>query len=78
MGLATGVKPYGDVAAKTLDFIINDYTRIRTKAFQASDLYDNQSNEGGAIEKEFINIQRNIWREQKRYTELLKQLKNLM
>ena len=67
MGLATGVKPYDVDVAKTLDFIINDYTKIRTKAFQASDLYDlNQSNEGGAIEKEFINIQRNIWREQRR------------
>jgi hypothetical protein len=30
-------------------------------------LYDlNQSNEGGAIEEEFKNIQRNIWREQRR------------
>jgi hypothetical protein len=67
MGLATGVKPYDVDVAKTLDFLINDYTRIRTKAFQASDLYDlNQSNEGGAIEDEFKNIQRNIWREQRR------------
>mgnify|MGYP003304760481 CR=1 FL=1 len=51
MGSSTSKR---EIDAKTLDFLINDYTKIRTKAFQASDLYDlNQSNEGGAIEEEF-------------------------
>jgi hypothetical protein len=40
---------------------------MRSKAFQASDMYDtNTNNENGEIRKEFINIQRNIWREQRR------------
>jgi|TARA_R110001592_G_scaffold6700_1_gene36038 hypothetical protein len=67
MGLATGIKPYEVNVNKTIDFLINDYTKIRTKAFDASDMYDtNAHNENDDIEKEFINIQRNIWREQRR------------
>jgi hypothetical protein len=66
-GLATGVKPYDVDVNKNIDFLVNDYTRIRTKAWQASDLYDTDTNnENGEIEKEFIDIQRNIWREQRR------------
>ena len=66
-GLATGVKPYDVDVNKNIDFLINDYTKIRSKAYQASDLYDTDTNnENGDIEKEFINIQRNIWREQRR------------
>jgi hypothetical protein len=67
MGLATGIKPYDVDVNKTIDFLVNDYTKIRTKAWQASDMYDTDTNnENGEIEKEFINIQRNIWREQRR------------
>ncbi len=67
MGLATGIKPYEVNVNKTIDFLVGDYTKIRTKAFQASDMYDtNTHNEDGDIEREFINIQRNIWREQRR------------
>ena len=67
MGLATGIKPYEVNVNKTIDFLINDYTKIRTKAFQASDMYDtNTHNENDDITNEFINIQRNIWREQRR------------
>jgi len=67
MGLATGIKPYEVNVNKTIDFLVGDYTKIRSKAFDASDMYDtNTHNENGDIEKEFINIQRNIWREQRR------------
>jgi len=67
MGLATGIKPYDVDVNKTVDFLISDYTKIRSKAFDASDMYDtNTHNENDDIEKEFINIQRNIWREQRR------------
>ena len=67
MGLATGIKPYDVDVNRTVDFLINDYSKIRSKAYQASDLYDtNTNNENGEIEKEFIDIQRNIWREQRR------------
>jgi len=67
MGLATGIKPYDVNVNKTVDFLISDYTKMRSKAFQASDMYDtNTNNENGEIRKEFINIQRNIWREQRR------------
>ena len=67
MGLATGVKPYDVDVNKNIDFLVNDYTRIRIKAWQASNLYDTDTNnENGEIEKEFINIQRNIWKEQRR------------
>ena len=37
-GLFTGVKPYDVDVNRNIDFLINDYSRIRTKAFQASDL----------------------------------------
>ena len=67
MGLATGIKPYDVDVNKTVDFLIGDYTKIRSKAYQASDLYDLETNnENGEIRKEFIDIQRNIWREQRR------------
>ena len=67
MGLATGIKPYDVDVNKNIDFLVNDYTRIRIKAWQASNLYDTDTNnENGEIEKEFINIQRNIWKEQRR------------
>ena len=67
MGLATGIKPYDVDVNKTIDFLIGDYTKIRSKAFDASDMYDtNVNNENGEIEREFINIQRNVWREQRR------------
>ena len=39
-GLFTGVKPYDVDLNKNIDFLISDYTKIRTKAFQASDMYD--------------------------------------
>jgi hypothetical protein len=66
-GLATGVKPYEVDVNKTVDFLIGDYTKIRSKAYQASDLYDLETNnENGEIRQEFIDIQRNIWREQRR------------
>ena len=65
MGLATGIKPYEVDVNKTIDFLVGDYTTIRSKAFQASDMYDtNTNNENGEIEEEFIRIQRKIWREQ--------------
>jgi len=67
MGLATGIKPYEVNVNKSIDYLVNDYTKIRTKAFQASDLYDTDTNnENDDIEREFINIQRNVWREQRR------------
>ena len=73
MGLATGIKPYDVDVNKTVDFLINDYSKIRSKAFQASDMYDtNTNNENGEIEEEFIDIQRNIWREQRRIYEAFK------
>ena len=67
MGLVTGIKPYDVDVNKSVDFIIGDYTKIRSKAFDASAMYDtNVNNENDEIEKEFINIQRNVWREQRR------------
>jgi hypothetical protein len=67
MGLATGIKPYDVDVNKTVDFLIGDYTKIRSKAYQASDMYDLETNnENGEIKKEFIKIQNNIFREQRR------------
>jgi len=65
MGLATGVKPYDVDVNKTVDFLINDYTKIRLKAFQASDMYDLDAY-GDTVVEDFIRIQRNIFREQRR------------
>ena len=64
-GLATGVKPYDVDVNKTIDFLINDYTKIRSKAYDASDMYDLDAY-GDEVKQDFINIQRNIWREQRR------------
>jgi len=64
-GLFTGVKPYDVDVNRNIDFLINDYSRIRTKAFQASDLYDLDAY-GDVVTEDFINIQRNIFREQQR------------
>ncbi len=65
MGLATGIKPYEVDVNKTVDFLISDYTKIRSKAFQASDLYDLDTY-GDTVVNDFIRIQRNIFREQQR------------
>jgi len=67
MGLATGIKPYEVDVSKNIDFLVSDYTKIRSKAFTSSKMYKTETNnENGDIEKEFINIQRNVFREQQR------------
>ena len=65
MGLFTGIKPYEVDLNKNIDFLINDYTNIRKKAYQGSTMY-NKDTYGSAVEADFIRIQRNIWREQRR------------
>jgi len=65
MGLATGIKPYDVDVNKTVDFLIHDYTKIRSKAFQASDMYDLDAY-GDTVVQDFIRIQKNIFREQQR------------
>ena len=44
MGLATGIKPYDVDVNKTIDFLIGDYTKIRSKAFDSSKMYKTQTN----------------------------------
>ena len=67
MGLATGIKPYEVDVGKSIDFLVSDYTKIRSKAFGSSKMYKTETNnENGDIENEFINIQRNVFREQRR------------
>jgi hypothetical protein len=67
MGLVTGIKPYEVDVNRTVDFLIGDYTKIRSKAFDSSKMYKTETNNGNnEIVEEFINIQRNIWREQRR------------
>jgi hypothetical protein len=65
MGLATGIKPYDVDVNKSVDFLISDYTKIRTKAWQANDMYDTDAY-GSEVVNDFIRIQRNIFREQQR------------
>jgi len=73
MGLATGIKPYDVDVNKTIDFLISDYTKIRSKAFDASIMYRKEtSNENNEIENDFIRIQRNAWREQRRIYQAFK------
>jgi len=64
-GLFTGVKPYDVDINRNIDFLINDYSKIRTKAFQASAMY-NLNAYGDSITNEFIDIQRNVMIEQAR------------
>jgi hypothetical protein len=67
MGLATGIKPYEVDVNKTVDFLIGDYTKIRSKAFDGSKMYKTETNnENNEIVREFINIQNNVFREQRR------------
>ena len=61
MGLATGIKPYDVDVNKSIDFLISDYTKIRTKAWEASDMYDTDAY-GSEVVDDFIRIQRNIFR----------------
>ena len=73
MGLATGIKPYDVDVNKTVDFLISDYTKIRSKAFDASVMYKTETNNGNdEITDDFIRIQRNIWREQRRIYQAFK------
>jgi len=73
MGLATGIKPYDVDVNKTIDFLISDYTKIRSKAFDASVMYKTETNnENNEIENDFIRIQRNAWREQRRIYQAFK------
>jgi len=65
MGLATGIKPYEVDVNKSIDFLISDYTKMRTKAWQANDMYDADAY-GDKVINDFIRIQRNIFREQQR------------
>ena len=65
MGLATGIKPYDVDVNKSVDFLINDYTKIRTKAWDASVMY-NTDTYGSDVVNDFIRIQRNIFTEQQR------------
>ena len=73
MGLATGIKPYDVDVNKTVDFLISDYTKIRSKAFDASVMYKTETHNGNDdIENDFIRIQRNVWREQRRIYQAFK------
>ena len=65
MGLFTGVKPYEVDLNKNINFLVNDYKNIRSKAFDGSKMYK-KTTYGSTITEEFIDIQRNIWLEQKR------------
>ena len=65
MGLATGIKPYEVDVNKSVDFLISDYTKMRTKAWEANDMYDADAF-GDTVVNDFIRIQRNIFREQQR------------
>jgi len=65
MGLATGIKPYEVDVNKTLDFLIGDYTKIRSKAFQGSVMYKTDTY-GSEVTNDFIRIQGNSFREQQR------------
>ena len=64
-GLFTGVKPYDVDVNRNIDFLINDYSKIRTKAFQSSQMY-RLDQYGDSVTNEFIDIQRNVMTEQAR------------
>ena len=64
-GLFTGVKPYDVDVNRNIDFLINDYSKIRTKAFQSSQMYK-LDQYGDSVTNEFIDIQRNVMAEQAR------------
>ena len=62
-GLFTGVKPYDVDVNRNIDFLINDYSKIRTKAFQSTKMYRLDSY-GDTVTEEFKAIQKNAKAEQ--------------
>ena len=75
-GLGTGVKPQIVDLNRNMEFKLGDLTKIRTQADDSSKIYKfNRSPEN--IENDFINIQRNAFREQAKIYNALRVLQEL-
>jgi len=68
IGLGTGVKPQRVDIGRQLDFVVSDYSRIRTDVYKGEDFYstkDVYKRGPDVIVNEFIDIQREAFKKQK-------------
>ena len=68
IGAGTGLKPYNVDISEALDYKISEFTRIRSKVFEAEKFYkftDVRARGGDVIVDEFIKIQKEAFRLQK-------------
>ena len=64
-GVGTGIKPQKVDLKKQLDFTVGEFTKIRTDVAKDSDLYKFNMNSDDIV-KEYIRIQKNAFREQRK------------
>ena len=80
VGASTGVKPYNVDIQEALRFKISEFTKIRTQVFKAEDFYnfkDLFTRGGDVLVEEFINIQKEAFREQKAIYDSIQAAKKL-
>jgi len=68
IGLGTGVKPQKVDISRSLDFVVSDYSRIRSEVYKGEKFYSTEDvfNRGPEVlTKEFIDIQREAFTQQK-------------
>jgi hypothetical protein len=69
IGASTGIKPFAVDILEKLDYTITDYTRIRSNVFKAENFYkfkDLYRRGGDVLVEEFIAVQKEAFREQKK------------
>jgi hypothetical protein len=80
VGASTGIKPYNVDIQEALRFKISEFTRIRRDVFKAEDFYnfkDLYTRGGDVLVEEFINIQKEAFREQKAIYDAIQAAKKL-
>ncbi len=80
VGASTGIKPYNVDIQEALRFKISEFTRIRRDVFKAEDFYnfkDLFTRGGDVLVEEFINIQKEAFREQKAIYDAIQAAKKL-
>ena len=72
VGASTGIKPFNVDILEKLDFTISDYTKIRSNVYKAENFYkfnDLYRRGGDVLVEEFIAIQKEAFKEQKKIYE---------
>ena len=80
VGAATGIKPYNVDILNALDYKISNFSKIRTNVFKAEKFYkfnDLFKRGGDVLVEEFIAIQKEAFREQKKIYDAIQAAKKL-